>query len=147
MSNLVDYAEAELSRIGMGKDADDKMNKLMHDNIIEIVRKFAEQGHSGFSASYALSVLQKVMAYEPLTRLTGGDDEWMEIEEEVMGRPGVYQNVRCSHVFKENGQAYDTEGRIFYPKGKPAETYTNGDSSVPVTFPYIPKREYVEAEE
>ena len=145
MSNLVKFAEDELARIGMGADSSD-INKLMHDHIIHMVKEFSKEGHSGFSASYAIGILTKLLNYEPLTPLTGDDDEWMEIEEGMAGRPGVFQNKRCSHVFKEDGQAYDTEGQIFYPKGRRSDTYTNINSRVPVTFPYTPKREYVEVE-
>jgi hypothetical protein len=147
MSNLVDYAESELQRIGMGADTSDEMNKLMHDNIIQVVKIFAEQGHSGFSAGYALGILKNVLNFEPVTPLTGEDDEWELINEQMGGREGLYQNKRCSHVFKEDGQAYDSEGRIFYPTGQPDLSYTGASSHVPVTFPYTPTREYVEVEE
>ena len=61
---------------------------------------------------------------------------------------GVFQNNRCLRVFKDknrfNGQAYDIEGRIFRePDGG---CYTSSDSCVPVTFPYTPKREYVDVD-
>jgi hypothetical protein len=72
-----------------------------------------------------------VAAFEPLTPLTGGDEEWVEVT------PGCLQNKRCSHVFKENGQAYDIQGKVF--REASGSTYTSGDSRVPVTFPYMPK--------
>jgi hypothetical protein len=54
-------------------------------------------------------------------------------------------------VFKEgDGQAYDTDGRVFWEWYKDQETgekfkshYTSRDSRVNVTFPYTPKKEYV----
>jgi len=138
MSNLVDYAEHELKLIGMGAGAEDEMNRLMHDDIIEIVKKFSDQGHSGFSAGYALSLLSKLLAYEPLTPLTGDDGEWNEVGQ------STWQNKRCSHVFKDGKRAYDINGKIFYPKGKRDAAYTNKESHVTITFPYTPKREYVE---
>jgi hypothetical protein len=141
MSNLVDHAEVELSLIGMGKDAPDEMNRLMHDNLIEIIEKFAEQGHSGFSASYAIGLLQKLMGFEPISDLTGDDSEWTDVSN------GMWQNKRCSHVFKDKDHAYDIEGRIFYTKDDRSDTYTNGKSHVTITFPYKPKREYVKVEE
>lgn len=145
MSNLVDYAEHELKLIGMGADTPDEMNKLMHDNIIEMVQKFSEQGHSGFSAGYALSILKKLLDYTPLTPLTGADDEWNDPDP----TGNTLQNKRCFHVFKDKdtGRTYDSEGRIFYRKGHRDATYTNGESHVDITFPYTPKREYVEVTE
>ena len=54
-----------------------------------------------------------------------------------------WQNNRASHVFKcSDGQAYDIEGKIF--RDKAGHCYTNRDSRVDVTFPYTPKREYVD---
>jgi hypothetical protein len=137
---LLEYAQSELNRIGMTADSDDEMNRAMRDHILHMVKAFAEEGHSGFSANYALSILKKVLAFEPLTPLTGEDDEWNEAAE------GVLQNKRCSRVFKQadrfDGQAYDINGRVFRePSGS---CYTNRDSFVPVTFPYTPKTEYVD---
>lgn len=137
MSNLVDHAEVELELIGMGKDAPDKMNRLMHDNIIEMIEKFSEQGHSGFSASYAAGLLQKLMDFEPISDLTGADSEWNEVG------TNQWQNRRCSHVFKDKDHAYDIDGKIFYTKDDHSDTYTSSDSHVTITFPYRPKREYV----
>lgn len=139
MANLVSYAERELAHIGMGADTTDEMNKAMHDHIITMVKVFADEGHSGMSAGYALSILRKLLAYEPLTPLTGDDDEWAEVA------VGVFQNKRCSRVFKQadrfDGQAYDIEGKVFVEEGGAA--FTSSDSRVPVTFPYEPKTEYV----
>lgn len=146
MSNLVDFAEQELNAIGMGEDSDD-INKLMHDHIIHMVEEFSKEGHSGFSASYAIGILSKLLNYEPLSPLTGEDSEWITIDEGMIGRPNVQQNKRCGHVFKEDGKAYDTEGKIFYPKGQRDMTYTNFDSRTPIEFPYTPKREYVEVDD
>lgn len=137
---LVEYAESELSLIGMGADTTDEMNKAMHDHIITMVKAFADEGHSGMSAGYALSILKKVLAYEPLTPLTGEDSEWNDVG------GGVFQNKRCSRVFKQadrfDGQAYDMNGKVFIEEGGTA--YTSSDSRVPVTFPYTPTTEYVE---
>lgn len=137
-SNLVAHAKAELDLLGMGENADD-MDKFMRDAVLDIVKKFAEQGHSGFSASYAVSVLSKLLAYEPLSPLTGKDDEWVEVSE------GMWQNKRCSHVFKDKTHAYDIEGKIF--RDPDGSTWVNGESHVTVTFPYTPTREYVDRED
>jgi hypothetical protein len=56
--------------------------------------------------------------------------------------PGLFQNVTCGHVFKENGEAYDGEGGIF--RDPDGSCFTSKDSRVPVTFPYFPNREYVD---
>lgn len=141
--NIVRHAEREFLAAGyktLNQEQEDGPNKWMQENVLELIEIFSRQGHSGFSAPYAVETFRKLALYEPLVPLSGSDDEWIEVGD------GVFQNIRCSRVFKDkdrfNGQAYDIEGRIFRePNGA---CYSNSDSYVPVTFPYIPKREYVD---
>lgn len=135
MSNLVDHARRELKIAGLF-DKDSDYGGMLGDAIMKMVEQFADEGHSGFSAMMAISAFQKVAAFEPLTPLTGSDDEWGEVAADL------FQNKRCCHVFKTADGAYDSEGRIFRePSGA---CFQNRDSRVPVTFPYMPKREYVD---
>lgn len=135
MSNLESHAKKEMEIAGLfSKDSD--YEGALGDAVMKMIKVFAHEGHSGFSAGMAISVFEKVARFEPLTPLTGADSEWMEVGK------GMFQNVRCSHVFKQNGQAYDIDGKVFRePDGS---CFTNFDSRVPVTFPYTPKREYVD---
>lgn len=66
MSDLVEYAEAQLAAIGMGVDAEEWEDRRMHDCIIEIVSKFAEQNHSGASSVYCASILGKLLRGLPI---------------------------------------------------------------------------------
>lgn len=135
MSNLVSHAEYELRRAGLF-DKDSDYEGMLGQAILKMVKQFAKEGHSGFSAQMAIAIFRKVASFEPLTPLTGEDSEWVEV------RDGVFQNRRCSRVFKENGKAYDQGGKVFrYPDGV---TYTNYNSRVPVSFPYVPKTELVD---
>lgn len=133
-SNVLDHAAAELPK------PQEEMQEMMNSNLIELVLVFATQGHSGLSSSYAISMLERLLRFEPLGPLTGEDDEWGEVD----GGPEMkWQNKRCGHVFKrEDGTAYDCEARIFRdPDGC---CFTSSDSRVEVTFPYSPVREYVD---
>lgn len=126
-SNVVDHAVRELP-----DDGDEKMQKEMNKCILELAIVFATQRHSGFSAGYAIKALKKVLSFEPLNPLTGNNDEWTEHS------CGTFQNIRCSHVFKDGKDlpAYDIEGRVFRdPSGA---CFTNSDSKVYISFPYIP---------
>jgi hypothetical protein len=135
MSNLVDYAKSELDIAGLTADGDE-YDVAVREAALEIIEKFSDQGHSGFSAGMVTNIVEKLMRFHPLTPLTGDDDEWTEVTE------GVFQNKRCSHVFKENGRAYDINGRVFEePNGC---RFTSRDSRVEVTFPYEPKTEVVQ---
>lgn len=131
---LVEHAEFEMRHwLAL---PDDDPQRWIADGTMALIREFASQGHSGSSAPYAVSVFQALASYQPLGPLTGEDDEWNEVGH------GIFQNRRCSHVFKEGGQAYDNNGRVFRePSGS---CYTSADSRVPVTFPYTPSTEYVD---
>ncbi|RZL33306.1 MAG: hypothetical protein EOP35_18205 [Rubrivivax sp.] len=136
--NLLDHAGRELP-----KPEGDEMQALMNQQLREMVLVFSTHGHSGFSASWARHALGKLLAYEPIGPLTGEPDEWCEVSD------GVYQNRRCSRVFKDasemGGQAYDLDGKVFRePSGS---CFTNRDSRTPVTFPYTPTTVYVDVPE
>ena len=139
MSNLEAYAKSEMERAGLfGKDSD--YGGMIADAVMKMIKVFADEGHSGASAPMAINIFKKVAMFEPLTPLTGADDEWMEVGE------GQWQNIRCSHVFKgADGRAYDIQGRVFRePSGC---CYTSFDSRVYLTFPCTPKTEYVDVPE
>lgn len=144
-SNLYKHALSELEFAGyFNPDTKEEtlagMNKLMAENVLELIETFAKQGHSGFSANFCVSLFENLAKYQPLGPLTGEDNEWVSVAEES-GYP-LYQNKRCGHVFKSDGKAYDIEGRIFREPNGPC--FTNKDSMVYIEFPYTPKREYVD---
>ena len=149
MSNLIFHAKNELDAIGMGEDSTE-INLSMRNHLLNMVTEFSKEGHSGFSASYAISLLSKLLNFEPLCPLTGEDSEWVEVAE-VSGYP-LYHNKREGRVFKEQGVAYDISGIVFYDlledsDGKDYKSYfTNGNSRVNVTFPYTPTTIYKERE-
>jgi hypothetical protein len=137
--NLVDHARRELRIAGYFKD-EGLYGGMLGNAVVDMRKIFAMEGHSGMSASIATSLFERVSRFEPLTPLTGEEDEW--VYHDGFGGPGYAQNKRCSHVFKENGEAYDINGRVFRePSGA---CYTSRDSRVPVTFPYTPTTEYVD---
>jgi hypothetical protein len=138
---LVQHAKREFLACGYppiaecGPDPD----KWIQENVLELLKVFGKQGHSGFSAPYCIQMFTKLANFEPLVPLKGTDDEWNEVSE------GCWQNVRCSHVFKDldvfDGQAYDMQGKVFRePSGS---CYTSRDSRLPITFPYTPTTVYV----
>lgn len=138
MSNYRNHAERELQAIGYKlDDQEEGPNKWVMENLFELLEVFSKQGHSGSSAPYVANMFKKLALFEPLGPITGQASEWMEVSD------GVWQNVRCSHIFKDaDGRAYDIEGRIFrYPDGA---CFTGKGSRVYVEFPYTPKREYVD---
>lgn len=106
--NLTEYAEMEMKAQGLHeKDAD--YGGMLYDSVMELVKVFAGQGHSGASASMVLQLFSKVAAFKPLSPLTGKDDEWMETGQ------GVFQNKRNYAVFKEgkDGRAYFLDALVW----------------------------------
>ena len=143
--SLLSYAESELDLIGLTEQ--DEYNGMIRKHILHMIKEFSDEGHSGFSASYAIQILTKLMSFKPLTPLTGEDDEWTNVSDYGDGTPH-YQNKRLSSVFKEgDGEAYNIDGKVFWEwfkdeDGKQVKVYyTSRDSRVPVTFPYTPPNE------
>ena len=147
MSNILSHAMHELDLIGMTEESPDEMNQMMRKHILHMMQEFANEGHSGFSASYAISILTKLLDFKPLTPLTGEDEEWHEVSERMGSK--CWQNKRASHVFKDETGAYDIDGKVFWEWAKSHNDdgslsgeahksyYTCRDSRVPVTFPYV----------
>lgn len=139
MSTIVDWAKCELDRLI--ENDEDGTQQLMNGDILEIVEVFSKQGHTGFTASYALGILKRLLAYKPITPITGEDSEWNNVGDRYQ------QNNRCSAVFRENNDnstAYYIDGKVFSDDGGKS-WFTNRDSRVPVTFPYyVPEKpEYI----
>ena len=138
------HAELEFKAAGWLKEDGtyvDESQKWICEDVLKLLEIFSKQGHSGTSAPYAINLFEKLANQEPICPLTGEDWEWNDVSKYMDGKK-VYQNKRCSHVFKENDQAYDCEGKIFRePDGC---CYQSQDSKVDITFPYTPKREYVD---
>lgn len=150
MSDMLKWAEQELKLAGYDvNDPEDGPNRWLAEGTLELLKVFAEQGHSGSSAPYAVALFEKLAMWKPIAPLTGDDDEWME------AGTGVWQNRRNSGVFKgEDGQAYWIDGRVFWEwvthpellNGFPFKSYyTSYDSRVHITFPWTQpdKSEYV----
>ncbi|MDD3906431.1 MAG: hypothetical protein PHS46_07935 [Candidatus Omnitrophica bacterium] len=120
-----DYAKDELER---AKYFDGGMNQVMAEDVLELIKVFGEQGHSGFTAPFCIRLFSRLASHKPIGPLTGEDDEWVWVAD------GVQQNKRLYSVFKEGGRAYRSDGKVFRdPNGT---TWTNSKSRVDVTFPY-----------
>jgi len=151
----LDHAKRELRAAGYpvreGEDklaeilsGDEDINIMMADNVLELLEVFSKQGHSGFSSSFAIDLFTKLAKQEPLGPITGEDSEWVDVAEMGDGSP-MWQNNRCSHVFKDDKHAWDINGKVFVePDGS---SYTSTDSFVDVEFPYTPTTEYVNVDE
>lgn len=139
MSNLLEFAKSELAILRGPSPKPSKSQDWIEENVLKIVEAFASGGHSGSSAAYTLAIIKKVLAFEPVTPLTGEDNEWTALgyDDDI-----AFQNKRCPHVFKRaDGTAFDTQAIVFEdPDGSRC---TNFDSRRDITFPYVPTSEIV----
>lgn len=101
-SNLVIHARRELDRIGIKSEDKDGPDEWMRKNLLELVQVFADQGHSGFSASYVIEILPSLLNFKPLTPITDDPTEWMDVTDHM------WQNVRNTEAFSTDG------GKTYY---------------------------------
>jgi hypothetical protein len=131
---LADHARVELQLDSIPEGG---YEKRIAQSVMDLLRVFAGQNHSGMSAAIVVDLFYKIARFEPVMPLTGNPDEWEEVGY------GVWQNKRCGRVFATgpNGEgAYDREGIIFRESN--GSCYTNVNSHKLITFPYTPKSEY-----
>lgn len=128
MSNLTEYAIKEME---LAWPESEPMQDAIKKNILDLIKVFESQGHSGMTAPYVLEHFNKLARFEPIKPLTGDDDEWHECSD------GVLQNIRCSEVFKDgkDGQAYWIYGNVF--RNQNGCTFTSSKSSVAIEFPWV----------
>jgi hypothetical protein len=103
--SLVAHAKEELTRAGLF-DRDSDYKGMIGEAVLELVEKFAEQGHSGFSARLVLDIFQRVASFEALTPITCDPSEWNYIND-IRSEP-LWQNRRDSTLFSLDG------GKTYY---------------------------------
>ena len=151
MSKLLEHAKNELRLLGMTEDSADEMNAAMTKDILQLIEIFSEQGHSGFSANYCISMFEKLARYETLGPITGEDDEWVDVGHYESRT--IYQNKRASNVFKEvdeNGttMAYQMDRYVFREPNGACFTRGGEDGSrfYITEWPYTPEHEYIDVQ-
>jgi hypothetical protein len=129
-SGLVLFAEQELARIP--KD-DDGMQEHINRHILDMVKVFCEEKHSGFTASYTVNILERLLRYLPLSPIEDTLEDWNDVG------GGYYQHRRCSRVLKDKnkfeGKAYIVDAKIFSDDGGKT-WFTNSNSLEVIEFPY-----------
>jgi hypothetical protein len=148
---LLEHANTEMDFLGLHSPDGDDINDWAREAILDLLETLSKHGPSGASVNFIVNTFAKLAKFEPLCPLTGVDTEWMDVTERPNGDV-IYQNIRCSHVFKDgkDGKAYDIDGRIFIDQNGAAFTSYYYDSEHPersskvyIEFPYTPKSEFV----
>ncbi len=107
-SGLVSHAESELKLAGM-YEADDELsgvsyNKMVADAVIELMKTFSKQGHSGFSAGMVREIFAKLSNYETLSPISSNPDEWSDVAEYGGDQPNtLWQSKRSPSTFSHDG--------------------------------------------
>ena len=135
--SLVGYATEELKRAGWF-DADSDYAGMIGPAVVKMVEQFAEEGHSGYSASLCLALFKRVAAFRPLSPLLNP----MQTGEfhDVSGPSGTpsnttLQSTRLSSLFSEDS------GRTWYDIDLKVPRWKKwfGVRRAYVEFPYMPK--------
>jgi DNA topoisomerase IB len=145
-SNLVAYARRELARLGMVEGADGP-DGWMAENVLSVIRSFSEGGHSGGSASYATSLLDRLLRFKPLSPLTSSPDEWMLVGGPTSDHPDmdeVWQGLRDPEAFSsDGGRTYtllSTGDRVYTAKDPATPVAVKTLGWVPLTVKHLPGR-------
>ncbi len=111
MSNFVRHAEFELKKAGLlGPQA--AYDGHLGEDVLKVVKIFAEQEHSGGSAAASVTILSKLLRFQTLSPLTSDPAEWMEVTDKMPGHPyGAWQSRRQPSTFSTDGGAtwYDLD--------------------------------------
>ena len=104
MSKLTKFAENELKIHKSLIDKNDKSIILPYrEEILSIIKKFDKQGYDEqgtiFAAKVIGTAIRNLLMEEIISPIIGDDNEW------VLVTHTLYQNNRCSNVFKESKDA------------------------------------------
>ena len=113
MSRELERIENELKLAGYRLDFDkdeieseDDYTQAIGNSVYELCKLFAEQGHSGMSASLTLCLLTKLLGGGTLTPLTNNPDEWECITPDHPASGGrgytYYHSKRDSSCFSDD---------------------------------------------
>lgn len=99
--SLVEHARRELELIGEEPET--------VEGYLKVIQAFADMAHSGGSVSVAIPVINELLQQKNLSPLTDDPDEWIFHEPGMWdGKNGIWQNVRRSVAFSEDG------GKTYY---------------------------------
>ena len=124
---MLEFAKWQLDKLlEKCKDEDSKiMQNMMNNDVLELLKVFSEQGHSGFSAPIAIRLFSKLANHKLITEVEDNPDDWDENG----------QHKYISSIFKrEDGTCYYLYGKLFAEPNSDNFFY-NKASNVDVTFP------------
>jgi hypothetical protein len=140
MSNLIEHAKKELEMAGLFNKDGDFYGGMTGNAVMELIKVFDKQGHSGMSASLVISLFKELADFKPINPIKNEPDEWTEYAE------GMFQHKRLSSLFKDgaDGRPYYLDA-IVWDEGGNCFNGTVGEitSRQFVKLPFLPKTFYV----
>lgn len=116
---LVEHATRELTDAGWFKtDKEDGMyDGMIGESVMELIRKFAEQGHSGMSAGIVINLFNQLARFDVINPMKNPTESGEYIDVSAYSAPTgqtVFQSTRKSSVFSEDGGKtwYDIDKRV-----------------------------------
>lgn len=120
----------------------------IYRSALRAYKSLLKDGHSGMSWSFTGNVLMRLIKNRPLTPLKGTDDEWVKVTVTEDEDEDLYQNRRCSsvfkHVFSDGTVRYTDNDYAVCIDDDNGHTHSFGllsdevYSRWPITFPYMP---------
>lgn len=121
-SNYIKYAINEFN-IAYEDWKEDEMQNLMCNQVLELLSVLDTHGDSGFSIQYKLSLLNKLIRFQPIKPLTFKENEWRT--DIIDSFDNSRQNIRDSRYFLYlNGDIHYNDDIIKVP------TYYIGESKI-----------------
>ena len=74
MSNYERHAMMEFRAAGWTDESgkfNDEMQEMICKHVMKLLEVFADEGHSGSSAPYAINLFKQLASFEPVAPLTG----------------------------------------------------------------------------
>ncbi len=157
MTNTQKFAKQELEYLAA--TVPDALVTPFAKEILALCEAFGKSGQSGGSAPYTASAIadtvKKLCLQNPICDVLGAEVEWCDISES-MGGESVYQNNRCSALFKNGKNAHPHYlDAIVWQGEEDWDTFTGQvyiddknfeliGSSQFVKFPFKPKTFYID---
>lgn len=132
---LVDFAKEELERAGLFKKDSDYEGQL-GKAVLALVKVFAKQGHSGFSAQQAIEIFGRVAKYKILTPIdTPVESDYSVVCDDRTNGKTILQHRRLSSLFSsDNGKTwYDIDAKRTLWDRLTGKVFHN------IQFPYWPE--------
>jgi len=154
MTNTYRFAAMELDVLSASfTDSDNRpLVEEFREEILSLCEKFGNSGQSGGSAPYTAQAISKtlksLLLQKPIYPVTGIEQEWTLVSEQE----GMYQNCRCSALFKSTThEAYYLDAIVW--KNQHGMTYSGSailggeiilSRQCVKSFPFTPKTFYID---